>query len=559
MESEEIDNKREGIFLADIFKSMLTAFKKNLAGMVAVFVVYGGIAAAIQLIFGKDMHQTIITMRVLLSVIVTISLISLLRSVFESGKLKFKSVFPRFGFIGKLALSAIFIILFSLLAVFLLGILSVFVGYFFMMIFGRLFTANTIYFFAGACVFLNLLFYAFFSFCLIAFSGKNSFGESLGISAKIFLENKLLTFFVLALLAAGITALAASYVNPILSYFGKPTAASIKKVAALQEFLITDFAVISAALMPVYWFFMMAVYFVLGHEGDTKKIIEAKTYYGQYYSQYAGMEENLDDEPKAQEDEGYDSFSLSNAFYFSWGIYKKICAKLTGGIAAVYAVYALLCVAGVYLLQKFSFIAPVLSGSTPSVKDAFFLCAGGLVLYYFLMFFYGAFVRGFFRGKGIEFKNFFPPFKVTLRYAAFLCFIAVFILSIPFIIEKVDLLMQITIKSYTFPFTAVVAGCSVLFAVIIVFALVSFFYVPMFLLDGHHFSESLTICSEMMKGQKMVFFCVLAGLALINLISHALIIAWLFVVPFTVLVLIQIYTTISLGYSKYKEDIVNYE
>jgi hypothetical protein len=260
-------------------------------------------------------------------------------------------------------------------------------------------------------------------------------------------------------------------------------------------------------------------------------------------------EENETEE--SHKDENFDSFSLADALYFSWGIYKKLFFKLTAGIIAVYAVFAALFYGVIVLLFELSFAN--LQRWFSEGNFVFCFCAA-LVIYYCLMFLYVSFAMGFFRGKGIKFKNFFPPLKAVLKFAGFVSFIALFLFSIPFIIEKIDMLLKLAASSFPLPFAAIAAGSSALFALIVVYALTVLFYTPFFILDRHSFSESLSLCSEMMKGQRTAFFCILFALFILNLIGHLLVFAWIFTIPFSVLVIIQIYITISDGYN-IKEDI----
>jgi hypothetical protein len=374
-------------------------------------------------------------------------------------------------------------------------------------------------------------------------------------------------FCIFAFLSAAATVFLSSYISPLLSYYTGHNAAAVNKLMSLREFMLTDFSLISSALMPLYWMFLMAVYFTLGNEGGVIKELEAapsgsgfrKEYRSEYYT---GPElETGQEELPAQEnvEDFTDDFSLSNAFYFSWGIYKKLFLKLTSAMIAVNALFVFICAAALFALVRFSAIPDIFAGKLPPVVNMFVILGCAFLVYYILMFFYVSFVRGFFRGKGVVLGNFFPPFKVTARFFGFVAFIAAFILSVPFIVEKADMILQLAVKSFSFPFASLVAALSLIFAVIIVYALVSLFYVPFFILDGHKFADSLTTCTQMMKGQRMAFFCVLFLLALINMAGHLTVIGFLFTVPFSVLVVMQIYITISSDYSKYKEDIVAYE
>ena len=92
------------------------------------------------------------------------------------------------------------------------------------------------------------------------------------------------------------------------------------------------------------------------------------------------------------------------------------------------------------------------------------------------------------------------------------------------------------------------------FAFIIIYALTSLFYAPFFLMDGHKFRNALTDSCRIMKGQRMAFLCLLGALFIINLIGHAFAVGWMFTVPFSALVLIQIYVTLSAEYGGRQED-----
>ncbi|MCL2144053.1 MAG: hypothetical protein FWH43_00945 [Endomicrobia bacterium] len=549
---EDQETSSEGWIVADIFKLMLITVKNNTVSMALIFIVYAAAAAALNLIFGAASQGFEGFIRVILLSLIMFSLISVLRPIFKGKKFGFKYIFPGWNFFGKVILFFIFVIVLSLILKLTFFIFSVFCGYFIKSIFGRLISPDTIYFIFAAAVMIILLLTAYFSFCFLAFSGKNGFGESLSTAMKIFTENKLIVFFVFSALAAAATFIMSSYVVPLISLHAGSDLASLKKVRELYGFMTTTFAVISSGVMPLYWMFLMSVYFTLGHEGDVVK--ELRT--GHYASHF---EEETGPQESPREEDEFDNFSLSNAFYFSWGIYKKIFVKLTSGILAVYAVFIFICAIAFFALRQSSVLPDVFAGKYPSLDKMFVFVAAAAIVYYILMFFYFSYARGFFRGKGMDFKNFFPLPKINLRFFAFMAFISAFILSIPFILEKAGLLLQFFIKSFNFPFASLIAGLSLIFAVIAVYALVSLFYVPFFILDGHTFSDSLTTCTQMMGGQKMAFICVLFVLVLINIIGHALIAGWIFTVPFSVLVLMQIYVTISAGYSSYQEDVVNYE
>lgn len=556
MQTDTLSEISESWIAVDIFKLMWKTVKNNIAGIIAVFVFYGIIFTVINIARVQTVSVATALLCQLLIAVIPLSLISVLRPVFESGHLKLKAVFPSLGFIGKVVLLIVLLLLFYFLSGIFFSVVAVFFGSVLKSTFGRLFTQNAVSLIIILGIFISLLLSVYFSFCMISFSGKKGFSESLAGSLKIFTENKFLTFCVFGIITAAIILFLVSYLQ--LSFpFSRINHANMDKLADIQKFLTTKFLIIQSVLMPLYWFLIMSVYFTLGHEGEIKEVIEARQHFGRDYcaeSDIAG-----DDNESAQngDDAQYEAFgfSLSHAFYFSWGIYKKFFLSFTAGTAGTYAVFLALCFFAASALKHTGVIAQFFPLKALPVQDIFFLTIAASVIYYFLMFFYFSFAGSFFRGKGIRFKNFFPSFKTTFRFISFFVFIAAFLLAIPFIIEKLNLILRIAVESFNFNGSYVSAAGPVLFAVMAVYVLVSFFYVPFFILDGHSFSDSLARCTEMMRGQKMAFFCALTVLLVINLIGHALVAGWLFTVPFSVLVLVQIYVTISPGYSKYKEDV----
>ncbi|MCL1972554.1 MAG: hypothetical protein FWG57_06155 [Endomicrobia bacterium] len=552
MNTGERQEQYEGWVIVDIFKLMLATFKNNFAGMMLILVFYGALAVVVNWAFSGEA-----VMRTLLIGTAAMSIISVLRTAFENGKLKPDSALPRFAFILKIFLSLIVIAAVIALLCFIFVIISILCGYILKAVFGKTISPDSVYMIAGAIVFVNLLIGAYFSFCFIAFSGKSGLWESFGTAARIFTENKLAVFLIFGILSAAITYLMSSYVVPLMSFYFGHDLSSAKKAAECFGFLSSNVAFVFSALMPLYWMLLMSVYFTLGHEGAVIKDVGNSPVFGAYiFSTRAGQEA---DEEIQTEESVSDNFSLQDTFYFSWNIYKKLSMELTSGIIAVYAVFISVCAAAFLILRQVSVLPDIFAGKYPHLGRTFICLAAALLVYYALMFLYISYVRGYFRGKGMSFRNFFPALRVSGRFLAFTAFIAAFLLSIPFILEKAEILLRFFTKSYSLPFTPFAAGLSLIFAVIAVYALVSLFYVPVFILDGHTFSDSLNRCTQMMTGQRMAFFSILFLLLLLNAAGHALIIGWIFTVPFSVLAVMQIYSTVSVGYSKYHEDVVKDE
>ncbi|MDR1195771.1 MAG: hypothetical protein LBL00_04750 [Endomicrobium sp.] len=521
--------------ITDIFKLAFTTVKNNFFGMIAVLLFYTIVPAAVLLLLQRG-ATIILLLSALFCCMLPLSLISVLRGAFENGKLKLGDVVPSLGFIGKL-------ILFLFLNV-AAGIILRICFFLFFLLFGNViinvFLKDFLPYTVFACIGLGLFVYFAYSifsfFCFVSFCGKNGFWESLGNALQILTENKLFFFCVFAFLS-GILVLII-YLTVGFNY------EDIGKIMSFQQFIYIG----TTVLMPFFDILLVSAYFTLGHEAKTKQVFEPEGYFGR---DHLLPEENKTEENReeSREDEDSDSFSLSNALYFSWGIYKKLFFKLTAGIIAVYAAIVALFYGVIMPFFRFLF-------QRLSMEDFILYFCAALVIYYCLMFLYVSFVIGFFRGKGIKIKNFFPPFKTVLKFAGFVSFIAVFLFSIPFIIEKIDMLLKLAASNFPVPYAAIVAGSLALFALIVIYVLVVLFYTPFFILDGQTFSESLSLCSDMMKGQRTAFFCILFALFIINLIGHLLVFAWIFTVPFSVLVIIQIYIAISDGYSGYKEDIV---
>ena len=552
MNTGEQQAQSEGWLVFDIFKLMFTTFKNNFAGMMLILVFYSALSVVINLAFGGE---TLI--RALLITAAAVSIISVLRPAFENGKLKSDSVLPGFAFILKIFLSLIVIAAVTVALCFVFVIMSILCGYIFKAVFGKKISPDSVYMIAGAVVFVKLLIIAYFSFCFIAFSGKSGLWESFGVVARIFTENRLAVFLIFGVLAALITYLMSSYVVALMSFYWGNDLSSAKKAAEFFDYLSNNAAFVFSVLMPLYWILMMSIYFTMGHEGAVIKDVGKSPVFGAYiFSSNAGQ--GAAEETQAEEGVS-DNFSLRDTFSFSWNIYKKLSMELTSGIIAVYAVFIFACGAVFLILRQTSALPDIFSGKYPALGRAFICLAAALLVYYALMFLYLSYVRGYFRGKGMSFRNFLPDLKANVRFLAFTAFIAAFTLSIPFILEKAELLLRFFAKSYSFSFTPFAAGLSLIFASVAVYALVSLFYVPFFILDGHTFSDSLARCSQMMTGQRMAFFCILFLLLLLNAAGHALIIGWIFTVPFSVLAVMQIYATVSIGYSKYNEDVVEEE
>lgn len=531
---------------ADIFRLMFNIVKSSSFAVIVLFICYGAAAAALANISPGGFSEIYAALRAFFLTLLSMSAVSVFRALFESGKPDLKSIVPGMGFAGKVFLSVMLIALLFFAFSLFMGVVSAFAKYFFMDVFGRLFTRQSVYLFIALIIFIKISAAVFMSLCIIAFSGDNGFIESLSDSLNILSENKFLFFLCFSVLAALLTFLLSSDMTSL----SKPGPAAVNKIASMQALRGTKFTAIFSAFMPLYWFFLTAVYFTLGHEGQTKKVMEDRQHFA---IDYSGGFSSSGSESAAESVEEDSGFSLSNAFYFSWGIYKRLFLKLTAGVLGTYAVFLITGAAAFFILRRTGVIIPAASVKTLPAAELFFFAAGAFVFYYFLMFFFCSFALGFFRGKGTGFKNFFPGPAAFVRFILFLFFTAVFVISVPFTAEKINLLLRLAVKSYAFPFP-VAAVVAAFFAFIIIYALISLFYAPFFIIDGHKFWNALADSCQIMKGRKMAFLCLLCVLFIINLIGHAFIVGWIFTIPFSALVLIQIYVTLSAGFGGYKED-----
>ncbi len=534
---------------ADIFRLMFNIVKGNPFAFIVLFICYGSASAALANISPGGFSEIYAALRAFFLTLLSVSAVSAFRAVFEGGKPGLKPLVPGMGFVGKVFLSAFLIALLFFAFGLFMDVVSAFGKYFFMDVFGRLFTRRSVYLFIALIIFIKISAAVFMSFCIIAFSGDNGFIESLSDSFNILTENKFLFFFGFSVLAAALTFLLSSDMAPLF----KPGPAAVNKIASMQALRGTKVTAIFPAFMPLYWFFLTAVYFTLGHEGQTKKVMEDGRHFAIDYS--GGLSSSGSDSDSVAESVEEDSgFSLSNAFYFSWGIYKRLFFKLTAGVLGMYSVLFIVSASAFFILRRTGVITAAASVKTLPAAELFFSAAGTFVFYCFLMFFFCSFALGFFRGKGISFKNFFPGYAAFVRFMLFLFFTAAFAVPVPFIAEKINLLLRFAVKSYALPFPAVAAVVAAFFAFIIIYALTSLFYAPFFLMDGHKFRNALTDSCRIMKGQRMAFLCLLGALFIINLIGHAFAVGWMFTVPFSALVLIQIYVTLSAEYGGRQED-----
>jgi hypothetical protein len=224
-----------------------------------------------------------------------------------------------------------------------------------------------------------------------------------------------------------------------------------------------------------------------------------------------------------------ETFSVLESFYLAWGIYKKVFFKMTAGIAAVYVFFALICFLTWFLFYQNMPVAAALL----------------IPIYCFLMMLYMSFARGFFNGKGMSFKNFFPPLKQIFLLAGFTLFINGFLVAMFFITEKVSAILNLFLyKSIKNP-EIIMFFVVLVFTVLAFYVIVVLFYAPLSILDGVKFSDSLAASLEIIQSHKIAFFCVLSVLACLNFIGHITLFGWLFTLPFSVLVILQIYITIS--------------
>lgn len=544
----ETANRSEGVF-----HFMRAAIANNLAGMIIIFIFYAAVFTAVNLIFGFSARGGAALAKSFLNFAATLSLISVLRPAFESGKLNPAAILPGLGFIGRTILFTIV----SGVILFFLGLL-IFVVWFsagsvLESTFTSMISRDNIYFILALLIFINLVLTAVVSFCFISLSGKNGFLESVGAAFRILTENKLLAFTVFALLTTAITFLISflvSHYSPGLLANAKQIAGKINGLPAFSAAKLKVAVIAVSALTPVYWIILMSVYFASGHDEAAEGELSVR---GQYWH----ANENSPEE-KPQSGGADDSFSLSNAFDFSWGIYKVLFAKLTAAAVIAHLVFIFIFAAVFMTLRQLSLIPDFFAGKSPSLSAIFILAAAMFVVYYAVTFFYVSFVRGFFKGEGLSFKNFFPPAKIIFGFFFFVVLMAAFLCAIPFVTYKAVLLLQVLLKGFNFSPAVLGAVPALLLASIALYALISLFYVPFLMLDGRDFSDSLAVCSEMTAGHRMALLGVLLLLAVLNTAGCAFFIGVLFTAPFSVLVLMQIYVTISSGYDGYLEDIANY-